>query len=129
MRQVANESKTSPASANKAEDADVANPDEEAKTKAKQSEAKKGKYGAAKTKPFKPSNDDSDTDDSGWIEIELLDEDGNPVGSTKYEVTLPDGSVASGTTDASGAAKIEGFEPGDCKISFPDIDKDGWKQK
>lgn len=118
----------SPATPSKVIEADEADPGKVAKTKAKQLAAKKGKYGATKTSPFKAIEDDN-KDSSGWIEIELLDEDRNPVSSTKYEVTLPDGTVASGTTDAAGIAKIEGFEPGECKVSFPDIDKDGWKLK
>jgi hypothetical protein len=63
-----------------------------------------------------------------WIEIELKDEDGKPVAGEAYRVTLPDGSVAEGSTDDKGLARIEGFEPGACDVAFPRLDKDEWKK-
>jgi len=64
-----------------------------------------------------------------WIEIELKDEAGKPVPGQKYMVTLPDGStVATGTTDDKGRARVEGIDPGTCKVTFPDLDKDAWKK-
>ena len=50
------------------------------------------------------------------------------VGHTAGEIELPDGSVASGSLDPKGFARIEGIEPGQCKISFPDLDKDAWEK-
>ncbi|MBM3791398.1 MAG: carboxypeptidase regulatory-like domain-containing protein [Acidobacteria bacterium] len=69
-------------------------------------------------------------DKKSWIEIELVDEEGNPVPGERYEVTLPDGStVASGTLDERGFAHIGNTDPGTCKITFPDLDKDAWEPK
>lgn len=107
--------------------ADEAKPGEVAKVKAKQIEAKKGKYGSTKAPAFKPGDPD-DEDKKGWIEVELVDNDGEPVAGEKYEVTLPDGSVSKGALDGSGKTRIEGFEPGQCKVSFPEIDKDAWSK-
>jgi hypothetical protein len=45
------------------------------------------------------------------------------VAGETYEVTLPDGKVARGSTDSQGKAKVQGFEPGQCKIVFPLLDK------
>ncbi len=43
-------------------------------------------------------------------------------------ITLPDGStVATGTTDEKGRARVEGIDPGTCKVTFPELDKDAWK--
>lgn len=67
-------------------------------------------------------------DELSWIEIELKDDDGNPVANEPYSVKLPDGSVAEGTTDNKGGAKIEGFKPGGCEVMFPRLDKDEWKK-
>ena len=54
-------------------------------------------------------------------------EDGEPIASQPYEVTCPDGSVASGTLDQDGRARIEGIaDTGDCQITFPDLDKSAW---
>jgi type VI secretion system secreted protein VgrG len=48
----------------------------------------------------------------------------------EYQVTLPDGStVASGTLDEKGKARVEGIDPGSCKVTFPNLDKDAWKPK
>ncbi len=63
-----------------------------------------------------------------WIEIELVDEDGAPVPGERYRIELPDGSVAQGTLDAKGVARVEGIEPGNCKITFPNLDKDAWEK-
>jgi hypothetical protein len=58
-----------------------------------------------------------------WIEIELLDNEGNPVAGEMYFVELPDGSKLSGRTDGQGRARVDGVDPGTAKVSFPDLDK------
>lgn len=62
-----------------------------------------------------------------WIEIELVDEEGAPVPGEKYEITLPDGSVKTGTLGAIGFARVERIDPGNCKVTFPNLDKDAWE--
>lgn len=66
-----------PAAPEAAADADVANPGEAAKLKAKQIEKKEGKYGSEQVKPHKPTEED--IEEKSWIEIELVDEEDNPV--------------------------------------------------
>ena len=61
-----------------------------------------------------------------WIELELLDEDGEPRAEEKYRVTDPDGNVSEGTLDKNGYARVEGFKPGQCEINFPDLDESIW---
>lgn len=63
---------------------------------------------------------------TSWIEIELVDEDGKPVAGERYKIKLPDGSVADGTLGTDGLARVEGFEPGTCEISFPNLDRSAW---
>ena len=108
-------------------DADDADPGKVAKAKAEQIKAQKGKYGQTKVKPFKPPDEPEEDEETSWIEIELIDEDGQPVAGESYEIELPDGSVASGTLDGKGGARVEGFRPGACKVSFPKLDKDAWE--
>jgi hypothetical protein len=117
-----------PADPDETYEADTPDPVAVSEFKAEQIEKGKGKYGETPAKPFKPSDDDNDDDEveTSWIEIELVDEDDNPVPGEKYEIELPDGSVASGTLDGEGFARVEGFEPGQCKISFPEYDKNDW---
>ncbi len=57
-----------------------------------------------------------------WVEIELVDEEGNSFPEEKYSVELPDGSKITGKLDANGRAKVEGVsQSGTCKVSFPDL--------
>jgi type VI secretion system secreted protein VgrG len=65
---------------------------------------------------------------TSWIEIELVDEEDNPVPGERYQITLPDGSVARGTLDENGFARIDGIEPGTCQVTFPDFDQDAWEE-
>lgn len=68
-------------------------------------------------------------DKTHWIAIQLLDEDGHAVPYEDYRVTLPDGTAVEGTLDKRGRAKISGIDPGNCKIAFPNRDKDSWRRK
>jgi len=120
-------------------EADKADPGEVEKIKAEQRSTQTGKYGSAKAKPFKPEDDDgsagtdsaseekSEEKELSWIEIELVGEDDKPIPGEKYRVTLPDNSVDEGTLDSQGYARVEGFEKGSCKITFPDLDKEAWE--
>ena len=48
----------------------------------------------------------------------------------KYKITLPDGeTLAEGTLDDKGFARVDGIDPGNCKISFPDLDEEVWSPK
>ena len=89
-------------------------------------EKKEGKYGAASFEPHKPTEED--IEEKSWIEIELVDEEDNPVPGEKYRVTLPNGKVAQGTLDNKGFAHVGGIDPGTCQITFPDLDKDAWEK-
>ena len=73
----------------------------------------------------KPGDDPSKT---SWIALQLVYEsNGLPVAGMSYEVTLPDGqTVAGGSTDDQGYAKVECIDPGSCQISFPELDKEAW---
>ena len=64
-----------------------------------------------------------------WIEVQFLDDSGQPITSESVEVTAPDGSVSSGTTDEKGVYRVEHIDPGSCQISFPNLDKDAWEPK
>ena len=62
-----------------------------------------------------------------WIAIEMVDAEGKPVQGEDYRITLPDGSVVEGSLDTRGRAKIEGIDPGSCKITFPNLDRESWQ--
>jgi hypothetical protein len=63
-------------------------------------------------------------EETHYIEIELVDDEGKPVANEAWFVELPDGTTKSGRTDAKGYARIDGIDPGTAKITFPDMDKD-----
>lgn len=111
--------------------ADAADPGEVEELKAEQRKTQSGKYGAVPIKPHVPPEKSAEEDqEKSWIEIELLDADGEPVPGEPYKVTLPDGStVAEGTLDAKGFARVDGIDPGTCKVTFPARDQSCWESK
>jgi hypothetical protein len=62
-----------------------------------------------------------------WVEFRLVDQDGKPVGNVGYQVTLPDGEVFRGRLNAQGMVRFDRIDPGECQISFPEIDGGEWK--
>ncbi|MFY9727991.1 MAG: hypothetical protein WAJ87_21030, partial [Bryobacteraceae bacterium] len=84
----------------------------------------------ASNAPTHDPNSPENKDKTHWIEVELLDESGKPVAGEPYKITLPDGStVADGTLDNKGHARVDHIDPGNCTVSFPNLDKDSWKKK
>ena len=60
----------------------------------------------------------------------MVDEDGNPVPGEPYRITLPDGTtVADGTLNEKGWARVDNIDPGTCQVTFPKLDKDAWEPK
>jgi type VI secretion system secreted protein VgrG len=87
--------------------------------------APKSAAGSAPT--HDPNSPDNQTK-KHWIEIQLNDEEGNPVPGEPYKITLPDGTtVADGTLDDKGFARVDNIDPGTCQVTFPNLDKDAWK--
>lgn len=59
-----------------------------------------------------------------WIEIELLDMDGNPMRGEAYWIKLPDGTVYEGSLDEHGRAYFGELDPGSAEIRWPQRDGD-----
>mgnify|MGYP000134853111 CR=1 FL=1 len=109
--------------------ADDSDPGKIAEVKAEQAKKKAGKYGSTGLPAHKaPKNqtEEEKQEKTSWIEIELLDEEDKPVPGEKYEIELPDGSMAKGSLDGNGFARVEGVKPGECKVSFPELDESAW---
>jgi hypothetical protein len=62
-----------------------------------------------------------------WIEIILVDNEGKPMPGVKYRITPPDGKPVEGRLNEHGQAGLYKIDPGNCKITFPDLDKDAWE--
>ncbi len=56
-----------------------------------------------------------------WIEIELVDEEGNPVTNEDYVLHLPDGKERRGKLNGSGYAEEKDIPPGKVDIEFPNL--------
>jgi hypothetical protein len=61
-----------------------------------------------------------------WIEIILVDNEGKPMPGVKYRITPPGGPPKEGRLNEHGQAGLFEIEPGNCKITFPDLDKEAW---
>jgi hypothetical protein len=62
-----------------------------------------------------------------WIEIELVDNEGNPVANEPCRLILPDDSIWEGTTDAQGLVRVDFIDHGQCEVCFPNIDLNEWE--
>jgi hypothetical protein len=62
-----------------------------------------------------------------WLEIALVDDEGQPLPGAKYRMKLPDASIQEGVLDDRGMARVNGIMPGQCTITFPEIDKNEWR--
>ena len=82
--------------------------------------------------PERPADDEpvlAGAVETTWVEIQLLDEVGNPIPKERYELKLPDGGVKSGTLDFRGRARADGITvPGACLVKFPNLDADAWER-
>jgi len=121
--------KIAPSDPAAAQDADDADPGKVAEVKARERELKSGKYGRVKIKPFKPPESNEEEEPKSWIEIELLDDEGEPISGEPYEITLPDKRVAKGSLDGNGFARVDGIDPGSCQVTFPKLDGRSWERK
>ena len=65
---------------------------------------------------------------TSWIEIELVDELGQPVAGEAYTIKLPDGEQLYGTLDGRGCAHVAVPDPGMCEVSFPALDAAAWER-
>ena len=123
------ESLCAPLDPDEAEIADNADPGSKSPTYKNQRHnippAKIPTYTKPSHKPKSPKNEKK----KSWIEIKLIDEEGNAVPGERYRITLPDGStLAEGTLDDKGFARVDNIDPGNCKVTFPELDGDVWSK-
>lgn len=76
-----------------------------------------------------PATPEDQQQKTSWIEVELTDKHGRPIAGEAYRIELPDGAtVAEGTLDEKGFARVEGIDPGMCRIGFPNLGDDVWER-
>lgn len=62
-----------------------------------------------------------------WVAVRLYGLDGEPLAGVDYELTLADGSTATGTTDESGEGRHEGIVSGSCIVTFLRLEPARWQ--
>ena len=73
------------------------------------------------------NQEEKQKDKDAWIEIILVGEDGKPIPNERYKITSPTGEIQEGRLNEHGQAGYYKIEPGNCKVTFPDLDKDAWE--
>jgi hypothetical protein len=68
-----------------------------------------------------PADDKKQKPKKTWIEIRLVNDAGDPIPDEQYVLHMPDKSTKKGKLDKRGRARLEGIEPGDYLVSFPDV--------
>src|SRR5262249_54784432 len=126
----------SPTAPKEAQEADKADPGQMMELKQQQMNTGTGKYAPVPFAPHKPqspassASSDQPNQPKHWIEIKLVDTENKPVPGEAYRVILPDGQTAAeGTLDEKGFARVDGIDPGTCKVTFPNLDQSVWKRK
>jgi type VI secretion system secreted protein VgrG len=114
-----------------AQAADLADPGAMAKIKAEERQRGTGKYGSTPAKssqPLEPESAEEKAKKKHWLEVELVDQDGDPLPGEAYRIILPDGETpVEGTLDEKGFVRLDGLDAGSCQVSFPNLDKTSWK--
>ncbi|MFC1712444.1 hypothetical protein ACFL6S_02180 [Candidatus Poribacteria bacterium] len=59
---------------------------------------------------------------TAWIEVELIDGEGEPLKYEPYWIRLPDGEVREGRLDQNGFVRFEDIEPGICAVKLLNFD-------
>jgi hypothetical protein len=76
--------------------------------------------------PAAPAPAPKEETETTWIELELVDDAGEPVPSEPFVVELSDGTKRNGSLDSRGKARIEGIPHGACKVTFSGFDAREW---
>jgi hypothetical protein len=58
------------------------------------------------------------------VAIKLLDSKGHDVGNAAYEMVTPGGVTFKSQLKADGSRRVAGIPAGNCKVRFPDYDRD-----
>jgi hypothetical protein len=108
-------------------EADIADPGKAMHLKEQQA-ARRARFNFVPFTPRTADQTQEEDEDLSWIEIELVDEDDQPVPGERYEITTPDGRISRGTLDENGFARVDGIRPGECQISFTRLDREAWER-
>lgn len=108
------------------QEADKADPGVVESIKAEQRKTQKGKYGTKKVRAYRAPLTNEEKKKKTWIEITLVDGKGDPVPGESYQIELADASVLEGSLNEKGFVRVDGIDPGNCKVTFPELDGRSW---
>ena len=84
-------------------------------------------FGESTEEPVVPESD-NEKEPVSWIEVQLVDHDDEPVAGELCRLELPDGTEWEGRTDTRGVLRVSGIDPGNCTITFPNLDRRLWER-
>lgn len=73
-------------------------------------------------RPDRPDGPDEPVTETTWIEVHLVDDDGNPVAGERVAIRFPDGSETQSYLDGDGRVRLDGIPAGTYHVCFPDAD-------
>lgn len=62
-----------------------------------------------------------------WIEIEIVDAEGNPMPHVLVELTLPNEQTKRQMTNENGWLRVESIPSGNCSVRLPHWDRASWR--
>ncbi len=71
--------------------------------------------------PEEPPPGPGPGEDTGWIEVVLVDEQDRPIPGEDYRITLADGTPRTGKLDTEGKVRLDGIPQGTCWVQFPSL--------
>ncbi|MBK7707913.1 MAG: hypothetical protein IPJ30_19730 [Acidobacteria bacterium] len=109
-----------------AEIADNAEPGSDAPTYKNQRRQTPPEMAPTYSKPWHNPKSPKNKDKKSWVEVKLKDEHGKPMAGERYRVELPDNeTIAEGTLDEKGKAKVTNIDPGNWVIFVPEDRRSG----
>jgi len=77
---------------------------------------------------FEPPEEEEEERETTWVDLELVDEEEEPVAGEKYIVTDSAGKEFKGTLDSNGKAHVTGIAIGEVSVSYPELDSGSWER-
>ncbi len=71
--------------------------------------------------------DETEEEDSTWIDLKLVDEEGNPCAGEEYRIIDSKGKEHKGSLDSNGEAHVI-VPKGQCDITYPRLDNKSWQR-
>jgi type VI secretion system secreted protein VgrG len=114
---------TSPDPADDASGADKSDPGKDVRYDAAQYE-----FEPLDIEPGEEPAPEEEEEEKTWVEVELVNDIGEPVASEPCWLKLPSGREIRRTTDANGVIRVTGIDPGECDVNFYRRDREAWER-